>query len=313
MAVPVVVNRDNVSGILQIVLYFLAFLMILYALYKLFGLFKDLGGNLEKKLNDLKNTLKDLDLNPSDAPGKFKETGEDIWTILKGTFTGEQNTPEYNKAMTDLHYGGPQWGPGTGFDTSKIKQGILKKYGQDIMPGETKVFAGGTYTETVVNNMVKCQYAGGEVLTKEDCLARKYGFMTYAQFNAWLEGVKARLKAMGKDPNAMSIDEIVEWGRKFENEKEKWKKQNPDKATPVLESWNNTVPSYLKQFELPMEKSDELLKKIYPKTPGGGIEIGYTPIEEIISRKKGLPKPIGKLPGWGDRHILPIDRPAYII
>lgn len=308
MTAPAIITFKEQDNLLQLAMYAFLAVAVIYTLYKLFGMFKDVGGNIEKKLNELKNTLGNL--NPSDAPGKFKQTGEDIATIIIGTFTGKQNTPEYNDAMARLHYGGHEYEPGS---ADVDEEGNIKKYGTTVKPGETKVFHGGTYTETVVSNMVKCVYAGGEVLTQEDCFARKYGFMTYAQFNAWLEGVKARLKAMGKDPNAMSIDEIVEWGRKFENEKEKWKKQNPDKATPVLESWNSTVPSYLKQFELPMEKSDELLKKIYPKTPGGGIEIGYTPIEEIISRKKGLPKPIGKLPGWGDRHILPIDRPAYII
>jgi len=285
-----VVSKDY-GRLLEITLYFTAFIAIIYVLYKLFGLFKDIGGDLEKKLNELKDALGNL--NPSDAPEKFKETGEDILTIVKGTLTGKQNTGGYNKAMTDLHYGGPQWGPGTGFDTSKIKQGILKKYGQDIMPGETKTFHGGTYTETVVNNMVKCQYAKGEILTKEDCLARKYGFSTYAQFNAWLSGVKAALKASGKDPSGMSIDEIVKFGREMERKKEEWKKQNPDKAIPVFDSYNKQGKTAVDLVgkKLPLPESARLMRIVYPKTKGGGIEINYTDVSMAFPKYKPGVKP----------------------
>lgn len=304
MAVPVVVNRDNVSGILQIVLYFLAFLMILYAMYKLFGLFKDAGKKLEDALNKLKDSL-----NPSDAPGKFKQTGEDIATIITGTFTGKQNTPEYNDAMARLHYGGHEYEPGS---ADVDEEGNIKKYGTTVKPGETKVFHGGTYTETVVNNLVKPPHSS-EPIPKEDALAMKYGFSTYAQFNAWLSGVKAALKAAGKDPSGMSLEQIVKYGRELERKKEEWRKQNPDKATPTFDTQKSTVPAYLKQFELPPEKQDEIRKMIYPRTPGGGVYVGgSTPISEII-KKRNLPKPIGKLPGVGDRHILPIFRPIYAI
>jgi len=281
----------NVGGsyvrFVEIALYFISFLAIIYALYKLFGLFKNFGGNIEKKLNDLKNTLEDLDLNPSDAPGKFKETGKDIATIITGTLTGKQNTGEYNEAMNRLHYGGPQWGPGTGFDTSKIKQGILKKYGQDIMPGETKVFAGGTYTETVVSNIVEDPWGG--YTTKEEALAHKYGFRTYAQFNAWLEGVKAALKAEGKDPSRMSLDQIVKYGRELEKKKEEWKKQNPDKATPVFDAQNSTVPGYLKQFEA----SDDLYRKASEWIIGGATVVpGIGSFTRDKSKDRPLPMPV---------------------
>lgn len=285
----------NYGKLAEIALYFVAFLAIIYALYKLFGLFKDLGGDLEKKLKDLKNTFRNLDLNPSDAPEKFKQTGEDIVTIVKGTLTGEQNTGAYNKAMTDLHYGGPQWGPGTGFNVSKIKQGIIRKYGQDIKPGQTVTFAGGTYTETDVNNMVKCQYAGGEVLTKEDCLARKYGFKTYAQFNAWLSGVKSALKAEGKDPSNMSLDQIVKYGRELEKKKEEWRKQNPVKSTPVLTAYGSGAPPAAKP--LPLPEAGRLEQIMFPDH-----QRKWTPVKL---------SPIGGSPA--SRHILPVYERPYPI
>ncbi|WP_297065647.1 hypothetical protein [Thermococcus sp.] len=305
------ISKDY-TGLLELLMYLAGFLAIIYVLYKLFGLFKDLGGDLEKKLSEAKEDLQNMlnDLNPSDAPEKFKKTAKDIETIVEGTLTGKQNTPEYNKAMTDLHYGGAQWGPGTGVDTSKIKQGILRKHGQDIMPGETKVFHGGTYTETVVNNMVKCQYASGEVLTREDCLARKYGFSTYAQFNAWLEGVKAALKAEGKDPSQMSLDQIVKYGMELERKKEEWKKQNPDKATPVFDAYNSG-PSWLKSYQLPLKKSEELIKKVYPKTPGG-ISIEYTPVIGGSSAARGLlPVENGEYFDIKTRRVLPMPKPIW--
>ncbi|AHL23866.1 hypothetical protein [Thermococcus nautili] len=325
----VVVSKDY-GRLAEIALYFIAFITIIYALYKLFGLFKDFGGNIEKKLNELKNTLGNLDLNPSDAPEKFKETGKDIVTIITGTLTGKQNTPEYNDAMAHLHYGGHEWEPGSG----KVdKAGNIHKYGHVVKPGKTKVFHGGTYTETVVNNMVKCQYAGGEVLTKEDCLARKYGFMTYAQFNAWLEGIKSALKAEGKDPSRMSLDQIVKYGRELEKKKEEWKKQNPDKATPVLDAYNSGAPPGAKP--LPLPEADRLNRILFPDhqrkfTPviGGSLPArGLLPVDNgmCIDIKHGgklvpcppvpnpryilLPKP--KLPP--EKHILPVPMPRRII
>lgn len=41
--------------------------------------------------------------------------------------------------------------------------------------------------------MVKDPWGG--YATREDALAHKYGFVSYANFKAWLEGVKAALKA----------------------------------------------------------------------------------------------------------------------
>ncbi|WP_457751046.1 hypothetical protein [Thermococcus sp.] len=295
------------EDIAKIAAYAIAAIAIIYALYKLFGLFKDLGRNIEGKLNELKNKLGNLDLNPSDAPGKFKETGEDIWTIIKGTLTGKQNTGEYHKAMTDLHYGGPQWGPGTGFDTSKIKQGILRKYGQDIKPGETKTFAGGTYTETVVSNMVKCKYAGGEVLSKEDCLARKYGFTTYAQFNAWLSGVKAALKAAGKDPSSMSLDQIVKYGRELS------KKKGSGTAYFAAQGENpftekKSVPAYK---PLPASLANKLNKIVHPVVPIGGslAARGLIPLDngmcvDVKQGNKIVPCP--PVPNRPVMHILPV-------
>jgi len=256
-AVPAVVAIRERDNIIQLAMYAFLAIAVMYTLFKLFGLFKDVGSTIEEKLNELEEDIHDLD--PSDAPEKFKQTGKDIWTIIKGTFTGRQNTPEYNDAMARLHYGGHEWEPGS---ARVDKEGNIHKYGHVVKPGKTKTFAGGTYTETVVSNMVKCQYAGGEVLTKEDCLARKYGFSTYAQFNAWLAGVKAALKAAGKDPSRMSIDQIVKYGRELEKKKEEWK-QNP---TPVLDAQHkDTLPAYMKKQAGIEAKRWEAVARLYNK------------------------------------------------
>jgi len=307
MVVPAVVAYKERGNILQAILDIVAIIAVIYAMYKLFGLFKDFGESLEKKLNELKNTI-----NPTDVPEKFKETGEDIWTIIKGTLTGEQNTPDYNKAMANLHYGGPQWGPGTGLDTSKTSKGIIRKYGQDIKPGETRTFDGGYYTERVVNNLVKAPDSN-EYIPKEDALARKYGFSTYAQFNAWLSGVKAAARAAGKDPNKMSLDELVEFGRELEKKKEEWKKQNPQ-TTPRLETQGDTKRPWMKP--LPLEEQDKLNRVVFPRTPGGGVEINYTDVKMTSPQHKPglLPKPPIRpkpLPHEPRMRILPIRVPVY--
>ncbi|CAI1492060.1 conserved protein of unknown function [Thermococcus nautili] len=284
----VVVSRDY-GRLAEIALYFVAFLTIIYALYKLFGLFKDIGGNIEKKLNDLKNTLEDLDLNPSDAPGKFKETGKDVVTIITGTLTGKQNTPEYNDAMARLHYGGHEWEPGS----AKVdREGNIHKYGHVVKPDETKVFHGGTYTETVVSNLVKSPYSS-KPIPKEEALALKYGFTSYANFHVWLEGIKAALKAEGKDPSRMSLDQIVKYGRELEKKKEEWKKQNPDKATPVIDAYNSGAPPGAKP--LPLPEADRLNRILFPDH-----QRKWTP----VLKPKPAPSPPMK--------ILPVRKPIYV-
>ena len=177
-------------------------------------------------------------LNPSDLPNKVTQTVEDVKTIAEGVLKGKTNTPEYNTAMNDLHYGGAEWGPGAGVGLdSKFKEGYIKKYGETIKPGESKTFAGGTYLETVVNDQVKCPYANNQVMTKEECLARKYGFDDYAVFSAWLKGVKTALKASGKDPNSMSLDAIVAYGKKLDEQVGKWSREHRDDFT--LTTWDN--------------------------------------------------------------------------
>ncbi|KUH34254.1 hypothetical protein APY94_02980 [Thermococcus celericrescens] len=295
MAVPAIVawkERDNVGTVLQIVLYFLAFVFIIYMMYKMFGMFKDAGKHIEdlaKKAEDFGNDLKnDLE----QAPEKFRQTGEDIWTMIT-----QPGTPEGNAAKTRVHYGGPEWEPGNaGVD----EKGNLHKYGDTVKPGETKTYAGSTYIETVKNTLVKSPYSSKPV-NDLDALAMKYGFSTYAQFNAWLEGVKAALKAAGKDPNQMSLDQIVKYGRELERKKEEWRKKNPDKATPKLDVMKDTKRPWLKP--LPLPEQDQLIREVYPKTPGGGIVIGYTP---VITPK---PKPKPGIPPT--RHILPIRTPIY--
>jgi len=239
MAEAIKVDSGGGYGqLLQILLYFLSFVAIIYLLYKLFGLFKEAGGKIEKKLKEIGEYVPSPDEVANDLkqyPEKLKETAEDVWTIIKGTITGEQNTPEYNEAMSNLHYGGAEWEPGkVALPKDFHKTGEIKKHGTKVKPGETKTFAGGWYTETVVNNMVKCPYAGGEVMTKEDCLARKYGFSDYANFKAWLDSVKYRLKLEGKDPSNMSLDQLVQWGRKFEKEKREAEKKNPNLGKEYL-------------------------------------------------------------------------------
>jgi len=267
MAVPAVIAYSEKDDIIKLAVYAIAAIAILYALYKLFGLFKNVGGDIEKKLNELKNTLGNLDL--TDAPEKFKKTGEDIETIVKGTLTGKQNTPKYNDAMARLHYGGHEWEPGS----AKVdKEGNIHKYGHVVKPGETKVFHGGTYTETVVSNMVKCDTAGGEVLSKEDCLARKYGFSTYAQFSAWLSGVKAALKAAGKDPSRMTLDQIVKYGRELEKKKSGTAYFAAQGENPVKK--NSHVPAYK---PLPANVAKKLDKVVHPHSLSKMQPIGGSP------------------------------------
>ncbi|WP_054839937.1 hypothetical protein [Thermococcus sp. JCM 11816] len=285
MAVPAVVmvkNRDNIGSILQIVLYFLAFIMIIYTLYKMFGMFKDWGQKIEDKLKKVGETL-----NPSDfPPEKAKENVEATKTIIEGgVLKGKVGSPEYNEAMNILHYGGgDEWTPGGTAPPVNPNNPVLRKYGQPVKPGESKTFHGGYYIETVVNNMVKDPWGGGYA-TREDALAHKYGFGNYANFNAWLEGVKAALRAEGKDPNAMTLDQLVAYGRELEKKKREWEKQNPDKATPpTLDVWNPDVPDYLKQHEA----DDDIYRKANDWIAGGFTEI--------------IPKP--KPP---EKHILPVN------
>lgn len=270
MAVPAIMawkEKDNVGTLLQILLYFLAFIFIIYMLYKLFGLFRDAGKHIEDVIHKAKNDLEDL--NPSDVPERFKQTAENIWTMIT-----KPGTPEGNLAKTRIHYGSQEYAPG---DAPPVnwKNPALKRYGQEVKPGETKIFYGGTYVERDVSNIAKDPWGG--YATKEDALAHKYGFSTYAQFNAWLEGVKAALKAEGKDPSQMNLDQIVKYGRELERKKEEWRKKNPDKAIPKFDAYDSE-PSWLKPYQLPLEKSDKLKRMVYPKTPGGGIIRGYTPV-----------------------------------
>jgi len=266
------INKGGeVGSLLNILLYFTAFIAIIYALYKLFGLFKNVGGDIEKKLNELRDKLNDIDLNPSDAPGRFEQTGKDIWTMMT-----KPGTPEGNAAKTRVHYGGPQWGPGTGFDTSKAKSsGVLKKYGQDIKPGETKTFDGGWYTEVVKSNLTKSPDSN-EYISKEDALARKYGFSTYAQFNAWLAGVKAALKAAGKDPSSMTLDQIVKYGRELEKKKKSGTAYFAAQGEKPVK--NSHVPAYK---PVPSNLANKLDKVVHPKMqPIGGspASMGLMPL-----------------------------------
>ncbi|BAD85540.1 hypothetical membrane protein [Thermococcus kodakarensis KOD1] len=275
MTVPAVVmvkNRDNIGSILQIILYFLAFIMIIYTLYKLFGMFKDWGEKIEKKLKQAGEYL-----NPSDFSEKAKTNVEATKTIIKGVLEGKTDSPEYNEAMNILHYGGDEWTPGTAPPVNPNNP-VLGRYGQQVKPGESKTFHGGYYTETDVNNMVKDPWGG--YATREDALAHKYGFVSYANFKAWLEGVKAALKAEGKDPNAMTLDQLVKYGRELERKKREWEKQNPEKATPTLDVWKPDVPDHLK----PYEADDELYRKLNDWITGGRTE--------VIPKRKDLPKPI---------------------
>ena len=257
MNVNVNKSFEGYGSILQIVLYFISFVAIIYVLYKLFGLFKNVGNEAKKKLHDLEETLANVgkDLNPSDLPGKAKQTAEDIGTIVEGVLTGKTNTPEYNTAKTNLQYGGAEYAPGN----ARIgKEGNIHKYGKVIKPGESKTFAGGTYIETVVNNQVKCPYANNQVLTKEECLARKYGFDDYAVFNAFLEGTKTALKADGKDPNSMSLDAIVAYGKALK------KKQEQYQSTYQL-SAGKPDPECIVTPEKAAKMSDEELRALYEK------------------------------------------------
>lgn len=248
-----VIKVDSGGGygqLLQILLYFISFIAIIYALYKLFGLFKDLGHKVEEWIHNAREIL-----DPSDLPNRVEQTARDIETIIKGTITGKQNTPEYNEAMSNLHYGGAEWEPGkVALPKDFHKTGEIKKYGTKVKPGETKTFAGGWYTETVVNNVVKCPYAGGELMTKEECLARKYGFSDYANFKAWLDSVKYRLKLEGKDPSSMSLDQLVQWGRKFDAEKKAKEKKQPQ-PQPTLERRSNS------KCEIPADKAAKMSEK----------------------------------------------------
>ncbi|WP_148267268.1 hypothetical protein [Thermococcus cleftensis] len=291
MAVPAVIAFKERDNIIQLAMYAFLAIVVLYTLYKLFGVFKEVGEKVENFMNDLKNDLEQ-------APEKFTQTGKDISTIAKGTLTGKQNTGEYNEAMTRLHYGGPEWKPGGGGEINR-KTGTIRKYGTPVRPGQEVLFDGEWYANRFVNNLVKSPDSN-EYISKEDALARKYGFSTYAQFNAWLSGVKAALKATGKDPSQMSLDQIVKYGRELERKKEEWKKTH--KATPRLEPRKDVKRPWLKP--LPLEKQDELLKKVYPRTPGGGVIIGGS------TRVPGLnpkPKPILDQP----KRVLPVRVPIF--
>lgn len=248
---PIVVKTDGGYGtILQIVLYFISFLAIIYVLYKLFGMFKDWGKKIEEKLKEVGEVV-----NPSDLPEKAKGTAEDIATIVEGVLTGKTNTPEYNTAKTNLQYGGAEWEPGN----AKVdKEGNIHKYGTTIKPGKSKTFAGGTYIEEVHSNLVKCPYAGNQLLTKEECLARKYWFSDYANFSAWLQGVKYRLKIEGKDPSNMSLDQIVAWGRKFDAEKRKHSDSKPTLGRHEPDECH--IPA-----DKAAKMSDEELRALYEK------------------------------------------------
>ena len=311
MALPAIVawkEKDNIGTLVQILLYFLAFIFIIYLLYKLFGLFKDAGKHIEDVVHKAKEDLEDL--NPSDAPGKFKQTAEDIWTMIT-----KPGTPEGNAAKTRVHYGGPEYAPGNAPPVNP-KTGVMKRYGQGVKPGESKTFAGATYIEKDVNNIVKDPTGSGYV-PREDVLAHKYGFSTYAQFNAWLTGVKAALKAEGKDPSQMSLAEIVAYGRELEKKKEAYNKTH---GSGTFDAYSGGTPAGAKP--LPLPKADKLLREVYPKTPGGGVSIGYTPVKiggSLASRGlipvddglckdvrtgKTVPCPSKKFP---EKHILPVD------
>ena len=282
---------DRVGTLVQIFLYFMAFIAIIYALYKLFGLFKDAGKHIEEVVHEAKEDLEDL--NPSDAPGKFKQTAEDIWTMIT-----KPGTPEGNAAKTRVHYGSPEYAPGNAPPVN-WRDPVLKRYGQEVKPSESKTFAGGTYIEKDVNNMVKDPWGG--YTTKEDALAHKYGFSTYAQFNAWLTGVKAALKAKGKDPSQMSLDKIVAYGRELEKKKEAYNKTH---GSGTFDAYNSGTPAGAKP--LPLPQSDELLRKVYPRTPGGGISIGYTPVIGGSPAARGLvPGDNGYIDIRREPHILP--------
>jgi len=274
MALPAIVawkERDNVGTLVQILLYFLAFVFIVYMMYKLFGMFKEWGQKIENAASELKNELGEM-------PEKFSQTGKDVLTMVT-----KPGTPEGNAAKTRVHYGSPEYAPGNAPPVNP-KTGVMKRYGQGVKPGESKTFAGATYIEKDVNNMVKDPTGSGYV-PREDALAHKYGFSTYAQFNAWLTGVKAALKAEGKDPSQMSLAEIVAYGRELEKKKEAYNK--------TLDAYSGGTPAGAKP--LPLPKADKLLREVYTKTPGGGIVIGYTPV--IKPQPKHEPV----------KHILPVD------
>ncbi|WP_148882760.1 hypothetical protein [Thermococcus aciditolerans] len=305
MAAPAVVmaykERDN---ILQLAMYAFLAIAVLYTLYKLFGMFKEVGEKVEEAKEKVENFMNDLKNDLKQAPDKFKQTGEDILTVIT-----KPGTPEGNAAKTRVQYGGAEWGPGTGGKVDR-KTGTIRKYGTPVRPGQEVLFDGEWYTNKFVNNLVKSPDSN-EYIPKEDALARKYGFSTYAQFNAWLAGVKAALKAAGKDPSQMSLDQIVRYGRELEKKKEEWRKSNPHKATPRLEPRRDIKRPGLKP--LPIEKQNELLKKVYPRSPGGGIVIGYTPVPGLKPGVKPKPpishKPLPKEPVY---RILPYNPPVFV-
>lgn len=230
MAVPVAVtikDRDNWGSILQIVLYFIAFAFIIYLLYKLFGIFRDWGSkieeNVKKAKEELEEAFEDWDVVGETKKG-FEQTGKDVGTIVKGVLTGDTDSPSYNEAITRLHYGSSEYQPG-GAGAIDRNTGVQRKYEYEIKPGETAIFHGGHYVETSVSNLVECPYSSKPV-PKEECIALKYGFSSYASLNAWLEGVKAYLKAEGKDPSAMSLDELVQYGKELERRKRELQKKD---------------------------------------------------------------------------------------
>ncbi|NJE01836.1 hypothetical protein [Thermococcus sp. JdF3] len=307
MAVPAVIAFKERDNIIQLAMYAFLAIAVLYTLYKLFGVFKEVGEKVENFMNNLKNDLEQ-------APEKFTQTGKDLATIVKGTLTGKQNTGEYNEAMTRLHYGGSEWKPGGGGKINR-KTGTIRKYGTPVRPGQEVLFDGEWYANRFVNNLVKSPDSN-EYVSREDALARKYGFSTYAQFNAWLSGVKAALKAAGKDPSQMSLDQIVKYGRELERKKEEWKKTH--KATARLEPHKDVKRPWLKP--LPLEKQDELLNKLHPRTPIGGSlpARGLIPIGDgkCLDVRTGKRVPCPKLPVRNfpkSREILPAPHPKPIL
>ena len=251
--IEVKIEAGGYGMIAQLVLYLLAGVFIIYLAFKALGLFKDAGKKVEELIKAAQDEL-------SKIPHDFSEEGHDIWTMVR-----HPGSPAANAAKVRVHYGGPEWAPG---NVATGKNGTLKKYGQEIKPGESQTFVGSTYIERVVNNQVKDPTGSGYV-TKEDAIAHKYGFRTYAQFNAWLQGVKAALRATGKDPNQMTLDEIVKWGQLHEL---------TQSSGGRFESYKPPEqPVGAVQIDLPT--ADKLLSVVYPHTKSGGIEIGATPIE----------------------------------
>lgn len=250
----------EIGDIVEIIAIVVLIGVILYVLKKFSEILKDVGGNMKEALSRLKDELKDM-------PQKFGSTGKDLLKTIT-----EAGTPEGNEAQINAHYGGYEWAPGT---MRASENGAIRRYGYIVNPGETKVFAGGTYTEVVQNNLVNTPY-DSRPIPKEDAIARKYGFLTYAQFNAWLEGVKARLRAEGKDPSRMSLDELVKIGRQYDKQQEEWAKQNPDKATPVLDA-QPTIPTYMEKYADIEAKRWEAIAKYYldpkPKPSPGDKQI----------------------------------------